>query len=93
MVGGFGIYGGVFIFPLFAQGVLGFTPTETGLVFLPGGLATIVGTVLCGRLLNGAKPLVKPPVLVILGMTIFAGSQWLLGHLSPQSGVSDTQSA
>ena len=91
MVGGFGIYGGVFIFPQFAQGVLGFTPTETGLVFLPGGLATIVGTVLCGRLLNGARPLVKPPILVILGMTIFAGSEWLLGHLSPQSGVPDTQ--
>ena len=91
MVGGFGIYGGVFIFPQFAQGVLGFTPTETGLVFLPGGLATIAGTLLCGRLLNGAKPLVKPPVLVILGMVIFAGSQWMLGHLSPQSGVSDTQ--
>jgi len=90
LVGGFGIYGGVFIFPLFAQGILGFTPTETGLVFLPGGCATIVGTILCGRLLNGAKPLVKPPILVISGMLMFAVSQWILGHLTPQSGVPDS---
>ncbi len=91
LIGGFGVYGGVFIFPLFAQGILGFTPTETGLVFLPGGLATIVGTILCGQLLNGARPLVKPPVLIFFGMVIFAGSQWMLGHLSTQSGIPDTQ--
>ena len=90
LVGGFGIYGGVFIFPLFAQGILGFTPTETGLIFLPGGVATIIGTVMCGRLLNGATPLVKPPVLVITGMLLFAASQWILGHLTPQSGVPDS---
>ena len=28
---GFGLYGGVFLFPLFTQTLLGFTPTETGL--------------------------------------------------------------
>jgi DHA2 family multidrug resistance protein len=89
LVGGFGIYAGTFIMPLLAENVLGFTPTETGLIFLPGGLATIIGTILCGRLLNGAKPLVKPPILILLGMILFSVSQWFLGHLTPQSGAED----
>jgi len=91
MVGGFGIYGGVFIFPLFAQGILGFTPTDTGLLFLPGGVATIIGTILCGRMLNGARPLVKPAVLVLFGMVVFALSQWMLSQMTSQSGTADTE--
>ena len=55
---GFGLYGGVFLFPLFTQRILGFTPTETGLAMLPGGLATAVMALVCGRLLNGEEPLV-----------------------------------
>ncbi len=33
---GFGLYGGAFLFPLFTQNLLGFTPTETGLTLMPG---------------------------------------------------------
>jgi len=91
MVSGVGVYGSVFILPLFLQSVLGFSPTETGLLFLPGGVATIIGTVACGRLLNGAQPLVKPPLLVILGLGIFAFSQYLLGRLTVLSGADDVQ--
>ncbi len=88
---GFGLYGGVFIFPMFVQNVLGFTPTATGLVLLPGGLATGAAAMFCGRALNGAKPLVDPRILIFIGMGIFVVSMWMLGHLSPQSGESDTR--
>ncbi|MGI4789897.1 MAG: DHA2 family efflux MFS transporter permease subunit [Janthinobacterium lividum] len=91
MVSGVGVYGSVFILPQFTQSVLGFSPTQTGLLFLPGGVATIIGTMLCGRLLNGANPLVKPPILVVMGLGVFAFSQYLLGHLTPQSGTDDVQ--
>src|SRR6202012_2660168 len=37
---GFGLYGGVFIFPLFTQTILGFSPTAPGLAPLPGGIGT-----------------------------------------------------
>lgn len=90
---GFGLYGGVFIFPLFAQTILHFTPTETGLVLLPGGLATGVGVIICGRLLGGPKPKVDPRVLIALGTSIFMWSMWDLGHLTVQSGIPDTQLA
>ena len=91
LISGVGVYGSVFILPLFVQSILGFSPTQTGLLFLPGGAATIMGTMLCGRLLNGAKPLMKPPLLVVLGMGVFAFSQFLLGHLTPQSAAEDVQ--
>jgi len=88
---GFGLYGGVFIFPMFVQNVLHFSPTATGLVLLPGGLATGVAAMFCGRALNGAKPLVDPRVLIFIGMGIFIASMWMLGHLTPQSGEPDTR--
>src|SRR5579871_4142919 len=61
---GFGLYGGVIIFPLFAQTILGFSPTETGLALMPGGVATAAMALLCGRLLNGARPLADPRWLI-----------------------------
>lgn len=90
---GFGLYGGVFIFPQFTQFILGFSPTQTGLVLLPGGIATAVIVVICGRLLGGPKPLVDPRVLIVTGTVIFMFSMWMLGHLTTASGEGDTQFA
>ena len=88
---GFGLYGGIFIFPLFAQSILRFTPTVTGLVLMPGALATGAAAIICGRLLNGKIQLVKPRTLIIVGMALFIYSMWDLGHLTAQSGEPDTR--
>ncbi len=87
---GFGLYGGIYLYPLFTQTVLGFTPTETGLALLPGGLATAFSAVLCGRLLNGPKSRVDPRVLIFIGVGIFSWSMWKLGHMTTASGREDT---
>ncbi|MGO8672129.1 MAG: DHA2 family efflux MFS transporter permease subunit [Capsulimonadaceae bacterium] len=88
---GFGLYGGIFIFPLFAQTVLHFSPTTTGLVLLPGGLASAVGAMICGRLLSGTRRLADPRALVCIGFVLFVWSMWDLGHLSIDSGEPDTR--
>lgn len=90
---GFGLYGGIYLFPLFAQTILGLTPTKTGLTLLPGGLATAASALLCGRLLNGKKALVDPRVLIVIGVGIFMLSMWKLGHLTTLSGEDDTRFA
>ena len=90
---GFGLYGGIYLFPLFAQTILGLTPTKTGLVLLPGGLATAFSALVCGRLLNGKKALVDPRVLIIIGIVIFMTSMLQLGHLTILSGEDDTRLA
>lgn len=90
---GFGLYGGVFIFPLFAQNILGFTATTTGLVLMPGGIATGISAIICGRLLNGRKQLVNPLILIIIGMAIYTWSMWDMAHLTIQSGEPDVRLA
>jgi DHA2 family multidrug resistance protein len=90
---GFGLYGGVFIFPLFTQSLLHFTPTETGLALMPGGIATAVTALICGLLLNGARPLFDPRVLIAIGVALFVVSMWDLGHLTTAAGESDVRLA
>ena len=88
LVLGFGLYGGVFIYPLFAQTILGFTPTATGLALLPGGIMTAVAVVFCGRVLQRGF---DARILIIIGMFVYMTAMWMLGHLTTQSGQSDTQ--
>lgn len=88
---GFGLYAGAFIFPLFTQTILGFTATESGLTLLPGGLAAAAATIVCGRLLNGEKPLVDPRVLIYVGIALFIVSMWQLGHLGIEAGEADAR--
>ena len=90
---GFGLYGGTFIYPLFTQSLLHFSPTETGLTMLPGGLATAVSAMICGRLLNGARPLVDARLLIVIGMGLFMVSMWRLGHLTTTAGEPDVRTA
>ena len=90
---GFGLYGGVFIFPLFAQNILHFTPTITGLVLMPGAIATGVAAILCGRLLNGATQRISPRYIIIFGLILFITSMWDLGHLTIFSGEPDVRIA
>ena len=90
---GFGLYGGVFIFPLFAQNILHFTPTITGLVLMPGAIATGVATLLIGRISSGEKPLVSARVVILFGMALFIASMWDLGHLTIFSGEPDVRVA
>jgi DHA2 family multidrug resistance protein len=88
LVLGFGLYGGVFIYPLFAQNILGFSPTTTGLALMPGGIMTAIAVLFCGRVLQRGF---DARILIVVGMFIYMGAMWILGHLTTQSGPSDTQ--
>ena len=79
---GFGLLGGLFIFPLFVQGILGFTATETGVVLLPAGIGILSAIVFCGAVIQKGF---DPRILIGVGITVFIAANWELGHLSPQS--------
>src|SRR5207244_13386980 len=91
LVLGFGLYGGLFLFPLFVQGALHFTPTQTGMILLPGGIATGLSAAIAGRILNGPKPLLDYRILIVFGLVVFSFSMWDLAHLTLQSGLEDTR--
>ena len=90
---GFGLYGGTFLFPLFTQSILGFTPTETGLTMMPGGLATAAMALVCGLLLNGRRPLADTRVLILLGMGLMLLAMHTLGQLTTAAGEADARVA
>jgi DHA2 family multidrug resistance protein len=90
---GFGLYGGTFLFPLFTQSILGFTPTDTGLAMMPGGVATGILALTCGLLLNGKRPKADARYLILLGMSLMLLAMWTLGHLTVAAGERDAQLA
>jgi MFS transporter, DHA2 family, multidrug resistance protein len=90
---GFALYGGTFMFPLFTQTILNYTPTKTGMSLMPGGLATAASALLCGRLLSGPKPLADARVLIGLGVVLIIAAMWRLGHLSVLAGDDDVRAA
>ncbi|MDR3709596.1 MAG: DHA2 family efflux MFS transporter permease subunit [Capsulimonadaceae bacterium] len=85
---GFALYSAAYLFPMFVQGILGFTPTESGLVMMPGGIMTGISLLLSGRLIQKG---VDPRHLILIGIPIVVASMWLMGHLSSQSGADDAQ--
>jgi len=83
---GFGLYGSVFIFPVFAQNLLGFTAMQTGLILLPGSLATAVMMPVVGKLMQRGFP---AQILNALGFISFFGFTYLLSHSTLASSKAD----
>jgi len=83
---GFGLYSSIFVFPVFAQSILGFTATQTGLILLPGGLATAFMMPVIGKLLQRGFP---PQVLNALGFFLFFLFCLMLSQSSLASGRAD----
>ncbi len=83
---GFGLYGSVFAFPVFTQRLLGYTALQTGLILLPGGIATAMMMPVVGVLL---KKGVKPQILAAIGFSVFFIFCWMLSHLTMVSGPPD----
>lgn len=83
---GFGLYGSVFIFPIFCQNLLGFSALQTGEIFLPGGIATIVLMPFIGIML---KKRVPAQFMAALGMVLFFVFSFMLSKSTLSSGTGD----
>jgi DHA2 family multidrug resistance protein len=85
IVMGVGLYASVFTLPVFLQGNLHMTAQQTGIVMLPGALATAVSMGLVGRLTEKFDP----RVLVAIGVILFATAMIQLSHITGLSGAHD----
>jgi DHA2 family multidrug resistance protein len=84
---GFGLYGTTLVIPIFCQGLLGFTAMQTGLVMLPGSLATALMMPIVGTMLK--RRLVHPAVYAGLGLFLFFIFSRRMGMLNTQVGEWD----
>lgn len=76
-----GLFGTLFLVPLFLQQAQGYSPIKTGLLMLPQALASGIFMPLGGKLSDkfGARP------LVLAGMTITTAAAFLLSNISADS--------
>lgn len=82
---GIALFGALFSIPLFAQTILGFTSQQTGMLLLPGALASAVAMPLAGRVLK----VLEARIALIIGALLLSIALFSLSHLSPQTGEGD----
>jgi DHA2 family multidrug resistance protein len=80
------LFGTVFIFPLFVQISLGWTPTQTGVFMIPSALCTAVCMPIVGKLLGNGK---NPKTIIIIGIFITFGFLLIMSFSSPDSSQND----
>ena len=78
------LYSTVFVFPVYAQTLLGFTAWETGMVILPGALASGVTMAIMGRVTASAGLDLR--VLVVVGAAVFGYAMWQHSLFTVESG-------
>jgi DHA2 family multidrug resistance protein len=83
---GFGLYGSVFVFPVFCQNLLGFSAEQTGLILFPGGLCTIAMMPFIGKMLNKGIP---AQFMATIGMFLFFVFTTMLSKSTLNSGTGD----
>lgn len=82
MLLGMGLYGALFAVPIFAQTILNFTATKTGLLLLPGSLASGVTMLIVGRF--GRR---DPRWLIAAGALIMSFTMFDLAKISPMTSA------
>lgn len=82
LVLGLGLYGTVFIVPIFAQSVLGYTATQTGLLMLPGALASALFMGVLGRVVTR----IDPRLLIATGALLMVGTMLWMSGIGPGTG-------
>ena len=85
IVVGAGLMGSVFVLPVFLQSNLDMTAWQTGIILLPGALATAVAMLVVGRLTR----FMDHRFLILVGTLLFGFSMWQLSRLTGQSGAND----
>ena len=82
---GMGLYGTLFAVPIFAQNILHFTATQTGLLLAPGALASAIMMILLGKI----STKVDARVLIACGAVGSALVMFQLSTITPQTGTED----
>lgn len=80
---GFGLFVSVFVVPVFAQRLLGFTATQTGLLLLPGAILAAFLLPNIGRLMGKGLP---PKPMIVIGFSCFIAFSFLMSRFDLTSG-------
>lgn len=90
-VAGAALFGSAYLIPAFAVSVLGFTPTEAGLLLLPSGALFVVSLLVAVFLIQGRG--VPPVATVPFGILLVMTAMWMLSGSTEESGAEDMMPA
>ncbi|PWG79242.1 DHA2 family efflux MFS transporter permease subunit [Pararcticibacter amylolyticus] len=76
---GIGMFTSVFLTPVISQRLLGFSPTETGFLLLPGAVIAIVGLIVSGKFIQSG---VSPLLVVAAGFLCFIYFNWNMSGIN-----------
>jgi DHA2 family multidrug resistance protein len=79
------LYGTVFLLPVYLQQLQGFTANQTGMVILPGALASAFVMAVSGRLAGR----IEARASAAAGVAIFVFAMWQMSHYTTLSGQRD----
>jgi len=82
---GMGMFGTLFLLPMFLQNLLGFPAMTSGVAMIPRSVASAVVGPIGGRFYNK----LGPRILVAVGLALNAYGFWQFSHLTTQVGVWD----
>jgi MFS transporter, DHA2 family, multidrug resistance protein len=83
---GLALFGSVFVLPIFLQSLHGLTANQTGMVILPGALASAFTMAVVGKNANR----LDARATVTIGACMFFASMWLMSRMTLVSGPEET---
>jgi DHA2 family multidrug resistance protein len=83
---GLALFGSIFVLPIFLQNLHGLTANQTGLVILPGAIASAVTMAFVGK--NANK--LDARATVTIGTILFFIAMWMLARMTLVSGPAET---
>jgi DHA2 family multidrug resistance protein len=83
LVLGMGLYGVMFAVPIFTQDYLQFTATQSGLILMPGALASAVTMIVMGKVSGRADA----RMLIAIGALVTVATALLLSTINPDTGT------
>ena len=83
---GLALFGSIFILPIFLQNLHGLTANQTGLVILPGAIASAITMAFVGKNANR----LDARATVAAGALLFFVAMWMLSRMTLASGPQET---
>ena len=80
---GFGLFSAVFVFPLYAQRIIGYSAFQTGTMLLPGTLMAAMISPFLGKMLQSG---IRPQYLIITGFGLSAIFGYMMSGSNLQTG-------
>ncbi|HSP56261.1 MAG TPA: MDR family MFS transporter, partial [Dehalococcoidia bacterium] len=88
LVSGFAMMGSLFYIPLFVQGVIGSSATNSGFVTMPMMIAMAIASAISGQLMSRFG---KYRVLGVVGLLIMVGGMYLLSTMDASATLTDAR--